>query len=35
MDVIAILCMTAGLVFFTLADSNLQPDFTYTGGCGC
>ncbi|XP_065900020.1 adenosine 3'-phospho 5'-phosphosulfate transporter 2-like isoform X2 [Dysidea avara] len=31
MDVIAILCMTAGLVFFTLADSNLQPDFTYTG----
>lgn len=35
LDVIAILCMTVGLIFFTLADSNLQPDFTYTGGCGC
>ena len=34
LDVIATLCMTTGLIFFTLADSIIQPDFNFTGGCG-
>lgn len=34
LDVIAILCMTVGLIFFTLADTSVQPDFNYIGGCG-
>lgn len=34
LDVIATLCMTIGLIFFTLADSLVQPNFNLTGGCG-
>lgn len=34
LDVIATLCMTIGLIFFTLADSIVQPNFNFTGGCG-
>ena len=26
--------MTIGLIFFTLADSTVQPNFNFTGGCG-
>jgi len=25
--------MTIGLIFFTLADSTVQPNFNFTGGC--
>ena len=34
LDVIATLCMSIGLVFFTLADSIIQPNFNVTGGRG-
>lgn len=34
LDVIATLCMTVGLMFFTLADSLVQPNFNLTGRCG-
>ena len=34
LDVIATVCMTIGLIFFTLADSIVQPNFNFTGGCG-
>ena len=34
LDVIAVLCMTVGLMFFTLADSIVQPNFNLTGRHG-
>ena len=30
-DVLACLCMTVGLIFFTLADSQVQPEFDLLG----
>ena len=30
-DVAAALCMSTGLIFFTLADSKVQPDFNLYG----
>lgn len=30
-DVLACLCMTIGLIFFTLADSHVQPEFDLLG----
>ena len=32
-DVLACLCMTMGLIFFTLADSQVQPEFDPLGKC--
>ncbi len=32
-DGVALLCMSVGLIAFTLADSNLQPEFNQTGVC--
>nr|XP_053635263.1 adenosine 3'-phospho 5'-phosphosulfate transporter 2-like [Cherax quadricarinatus]XP_053635264.1 adenosine 3'-phospho 5'-phosphosulfate transporter 2-like [Cherax quadricarinatus] len=31
LEVVACLCMSSGLIWFTLADSTLQPDFSFTG----
>ena len=31
LDVIACLCMTIGLIFFTSADSQVQPEFDLLG----
>jgi len=30
-DILACLCMTVGLIFFTLADSQVQPEFDLLG----
>jgi adenosine 3'-phospho 5'-phosphosulfate transporter B3 len=30
-DILACLCMTIGLIFFTLADSQVQPEFDLLG----
>ena len=30
-DIMACLCMTVGLIFFTLADSQVQPEFDLLG----
>lgn len=30
-DIVACLCMTIGLIFFTLADSQVQPEFDPLG----
>lgn len=31
LDGVALLCMSVGLILFTLADSTVQPDFNQTG----
>ena len=31
LDFIACLCMSVGLIFFTLADSEVSPNFNHTG----
>lgn len=35
MEVFACVCMSVGLIWFTLADSNIQPQFSVTGEGVC
>ena len=35
LDGVAMLCMSVGLILFTLADSTVQPDFNQTGEYEC
>ena len=32
-DGVALVCMSIGLIMFTLADSTVQPEFNQTGTC--
>ena len=33
LDGVTLLCMSVGLILFTLADSSVQPNFDQTGEC--